>query len=99
MRSFLASSIGVAAVAALAVPLASTAPVAAASAVASPASAELAGSTQSLPMGPLPDTDRAAGGAALCRGWIPVRVPGVGAYRGGRPRGRSAACAVVLFIP
>ncbi|AYG82467.1 hypothetical protein DWB77_04643 [Streptomyces hundungensis] len=64
MRSFLASSIGVAAVAALAVPLASTAPVAAASAVASPASAELAGSTQSLPMGPLPDTDRAAGGAA-----------------------------------
>ncbi|MFE9401791.1 peptidoglycan recognition protein [Streptomyces sp. NPDC006530] len=63
MRSFLASSIGVAAVAALTVPLASMAPVAAARSAAAPASAELAGSTQSLPMGPLPDTDRAAGGA------------------------------------
>ncbi|MFE4862505.1 peptidoglycan recognition protein [Streptomyces sp. NPDC056670] len=60
MRSFLASSIGVAAVAALALPLAATAPVAA-SPAAPPATAELAGSTQSLPMAPLPGQDRAGG--------------------------------------
>lgn len=64
MRSFLASSIGVAAVAALALPLAATAPVAAAPAAAPPATAELAGSTQSLPMAPLPGLGRAAGDAS-----------------------------------
>ncbi|MFF4187982.1 peptidoglycan recognition protein [Streptomyces sp. NPDC001691] len=63
MRSFLASSIGVAAVAALALPLAATSPVAASPAAPAPA-AELAGSTQSLPLAPLPGADRAAGGAA-----------------------------------
>ncbi|WP_329464866.1 peptidoglycan recognition protein family protein [Streptomyces sp. NBC_01431] len=57
MRSFLASSIGVATVAALALPLAATAPVA----VASSSAAEPAGSTQSLPLTPL-DADRSGAG-------------------------------------
>ncbi|WP_438293534.1 peptidoglycan recognition protein family protein [Streptomyces sp. HUAS TT7] len=61
MRSFHASSIGVAAVAALALPLAATTPVAASDS-APPSAAEPAGSTQSLPLEPLPGTDRAADG-------------------------------------
>ncbi|MEV6048827.1 peptidoglycan recognition protein family protein [Streptomyces xanthochromogenes] len=64
MRSLLASSIGVAAVAALALPLAATAPVAAAPAAAPRTTAELAGSTQSLPMAPLSGRGRAAGDAS-----------------------------------
>ncbi|MFI6051016.1 peptidoglycan recognition protein [Streptomyces violascens] len=63
MRSFHVSSIGVAAVAALALPLAATTPVAA-SGSAPPPAAELAGSTQSLPLESLPGTDRAADGAS-----------------------------------
>ncbi|MCX5382082.1 N-acetylmuramoyl-L-alanine amidase [Streptomyces sp. NBC_00083] len=59
MRSFLASSIGVAAIAALALPLAATAPV-----VVPAAAAEPAGSTQSLPLAPLPGANRSAGGAS-----------------------------------
>ncbi|MFJ8310684.1 MULTISPECIES: peptidoglycan recognition protein [unclassified Streptomyces] len=59
MRNFLASSIGAATAAALALPLTTTAPAAAA-----PAAAEPAGSTQSLPLAPLPGADRSAGGAA-----------------------------------
>ncbi|MFE4874392.1 N-acetylmuramoyl-L-alanine amidase [Streptomyces sp. NPDC056682] len=59
MRRFLASSIGVATVAALALPLAATAPVA----VASSAAAEPAGSTQSLPLTPL-DADRSGAGGS-----------------------------------
>ncbi|WP_406508344.1 peptidoglycan recognition protein [Streptomyces sp. NBC_00212] len=64
MRSFHASSIGVAAVAALAFPLAATTPVAASSSAPPSAAAELAGSTQSLPLDPLPGADRAADGAS-----------------------------------
>ncbi|MFG3287013.1 peptidoglycan recognition protein [Streptomyces sp. NPDC048111] len=64
MRSFLASSTAVAAVAALALPLAATSPAGASPAVAQPAAAGLAGSTQSLPMTPLPGADRAAGSAS-----------------------------------
>ncbi|MET9365203.1 N-acetylmuramoyl-L-alanine amidase [Streptomyces sp. NPDC006632] len=59
MRSFLASSIGVAAVAALALPLAATVPAAVPAAAAEPA-----GSTQSLPLAPLPGATRSAGGAS-----------------------------------
>ncbi|MFD9824327.1 peptidoglycan recognition protein family protein [Streptomyces violascens] len=63
MRSFHASSIGVAAVAALALPLAATTPVAASGSAPPPAS-ELAGSTQSLPLQPLSGTGRAADGVS-----------------------------------
>ncbi|MFG2723121.1 peptidoglycan recognition protein [Streptomyces sp. NPDC048416] len=62
MRSFLASSIGVAALAALTVPLAAAAP--AASAVVPAAAAEPAGSTQSLPLTPLPGANRVGGSAS-----------------------------------
>ncbi|WP_189961453.1 peptidoglycan recognition protein family protein [Streptomyces violascens] len=63
MRSFHASSIGVAALAALTLPLAATTPVAASDSAPPPA-AELAGSTQSLPLEPLSGTGRAADGAS-----------------------------------
>ncbi|MGW2815368.1 peptidoglycan recognition protein family protein [Streptomyces sp. NPDC001415] len=59
MRSFLASSIGVAAAAALALPLVVMTSVAASSAE-PPPTAEPAGSTQSLRLAPLPGADRAA---------------------------------------
>ncbi|MEU9102621.1 N-acetylmuramoyl-L-alanine amidase [Streptomyces sp. NPDC048361] len=59
MRSFLASSIGVAAIAALALPLAPAAPAAVPAAAAEPA-----GSTQSLALAPLPGANRSAAGAS-----------------------------------
>uniref|UniRef100_A0AAU2V832 Peptidoglycan recognition protein n=1 Tax=Streptomyces sp. NBC_00003 TaxID=2903608 RepID=A0AAU2V832_9ACTN len=59
MRSFLASSIGVAAAAALALPLVAMTSVAASSAEPPPIE-EPAGSTQSLRLAPLPGADRAA---------------------------------------
>ena len=62
MRSFLASSIGVAAVAALTLPSVATAATTTASAPA--AAAEPAGSTQSLPLAPLPGANRVAGGSS-----------------------------------
>ncbi|MFI6688771.1 peptidoglycan recognition protein [Streptomyces sp. NPDC050485] len=64
MRNFLASSIGAAAAVALALPLTATVPVAAAPAAAEPSAAEPGGSTQSLPLAPLPGADRAAGDAS-----------------------------------
>ncbi|MFE9412503.1 peptidoglycan recognition protein [Streptomyces sp. NPDC006704] len=62
MRSFLASSIGVAAVAALTLPSVATAATTTASAPA--AAVEPAGSTQSLPLAPLPGANRVGGGSS-----------------------------------
>ena len=85
MRSFLASSIGVATVAALAFPLAATAARAAASAPA--AAAEPAGSTQSLPLAPLPGADR-SGARRLPRG--PGATGGAAVLPGRRGLGQRA---------
>ncbi|MFD9793021.1 peptidoglycan recognition protein [Streptomyces sp. NPDC059070] len=63
MRALLASSIGVACAAALALPLAVPAEAAAPATTSAPAAAALPGSTQSLPLAPLGATDRTLGAA------------------------------------
>ncbi|MCP3820479.1 N-acetylmuramoyl-L-alanine amidase [Streptomyces sp. A3M-1-3] len=74
MRGFLASSIGVACTAALALPLAALPPDTVAATPAAPAEAAVPGSTQSLPLAPLGDSgDRTAGVPGPARAGLPAR--------------------------